>query len=79
MVVRSKCEELHFKTTALQQSVFKGMKFKISREVPREQLELLLISGGAEVLTSTVDDHDDISHIVTDRVVTEKLPGKEYI
>lgn len=55
------------------------MKFKISREVPREQLELLLISGGAEVLTSTVDDHDDISHIVTDRIVTEKLPGKEYI
>lgn len=64
---------------------FIGQKHAISREVPREPLELVLLSGGADVFTYSSSPHG-ATHIIVDRpphniegVVGARIEGCAYL
>lgn len=67
-------------------SLFKGFRFFIGRECPRESLEFVLAAYGADVVgwedeSSLFDaDHSGITHCICDRpAVRNRVYGREYV
>jgi len=82
------CVGLTFAETNKLQKLFEGLKFFISREVPREALVFVLRSFGGQVswdkvtfIGATFDESDEkITHHIVDReVIPNKFMNRHYI
>ena len=51
-LVRQAAKKMNMRDSALQQQLFRGQTYKISREVPRDPLELVVLSGGGDVVSA---------------------------
>jgi len=85
--VEAECKENERKTTELK-SLFKDLKFFISREVPREASVFIVKSFGGDVswdatvgIGSTFDENDEsITHQIVDRPsVTNRVISRSYV
>lgn len=61
-----------------EQSLFKGLKFYLSTEVPRYSLEYVILSMGGEVTMGSPAE-EGVTHVITDREGVKKERSKEYV
>ncbi|CAL6029366.1 Pescadillo_cell cycle regulator [Hexamita inflata] len=78
LFIRESISQFNFKQTSLQQTVFNNQIYKLNREVPRDQLEFLVLCGGGNVISSSVEDDNRVTHLIADRQM-QPIPGREII
>lgn len=73
-----------------QDRIFSNLRFHVSREVPREPLEIVLLSGGADMISMSAAPADvekaPLTHCIVDRpphniagVAGQMVAGREYV